>query len=251
MKHSPVLSKRVLIACALMLAGLSQSLQAQPHPAAPRWTISPLIGGIRNEVDIRRPDGSIDSSTETAVKYGIFAMYNRENWYATNFGFFTRVHDSDIWGNILFVNWDSAPGETLSGILGAGHVYHRIETGRGNITVHVPMLKAGPRWSPSPNLSIHPYAGYAWEYVDDPRETNTEGLPLFGLTMRGRVHRTMLGFQYYYQWGTASDQEDYQNLRFRVMQPITRQWSALLRVDIMEHAGSDDQSILAGPVLTF
>ncbi len=251
MKHAIPLSRRLFIACTLLLASVSHTVRAQPRDMAPRWTISPLIGAIRNEADIRRPDGSVDTETDTSLKYGIFTMYNRNNWHATNFGFYTRVQDSDVWGNILFVNWNSSPREPLSGIIGAGYVYHRIETDRGNITVHVPMLKAGPRWTPSPNLSVHPYAGYAWEYVDSPRDSTTEALPLFGLTLRGNLHRTMLGLQYYYQWGTSSDQENYQNLRFRIMQPVTRQWTALLRIDIMEHAGSDDQSILAGPVLSF
>ena len=223
----------------------------EPRHAPPTWTISPLMGVIRNEADVRRPDGSITTESDTALKYGIFAMFQRGHWHATNFGFYTSVQDSDIWGNMLFVNWDTAPRTTLSGILGAGHVYHRIETARGNITVHVPMLKTGPRWSPRRHWSVHPYAGYAWEYVDSPRGSSTEGLPLFGITLRGRLHHTMLGLQYYYQWGPSSGQEDYQNVRFRITQPITRQWAALLRIDIMEHAGSDDQSILIGPVLAF
>lgn len=228
-----------------------QPLHAQQRQAATIWTISPLIGVIRNEADVRRPDGRIDTQTDTAIKYGLFAMYRQGHWHATNFGFYTSVQDADVWGNLFFANWDAMPRAPLSGILGAGHVYHRIETARGNITVHVPMLKAGPRWTPRPAFSVHPYAGYAWEYVDTPRSSSTEALPLFGITINSRINRTMLGLQYYYQWGPSSSQQDYQNLRGRVMHPISSQWAALLRIDIMEHAGSDDQSILIGPVLSF
>ncbi|MGQ9662746.1 MAG: hypothetical protein ACUVWX_10500 [Kiritimatiellia bacterium] len=155
-------------------------------------------------------------------------------------------------GKPFFANYYVDPTAALSWNAGVGHLYHGIATTQADITVQILMLKAGltvavPRWS----LRFDPYIGYAWEQsevqsVPQSTSTTTASL-LYGLTANRRRHGLELGVNYYYQDNLSGD-KGYDVLRVRNVLMLTRSWGLLVRLDRMEHRGSSDTSILAGPV---
>ncbi len=225
---------------------------APPRPGgSPVIVISPVVGVARNEVDVRGAGGSTTRRSDTSAQYGLFGLLLYRQIVITDYVFYTEVNDSDVFGNLLFVNGYLDRYAPLTWNAGVGYLYHRIGTPAGTVTVHVPMIKTGPwvnLWRGA--LSLHPYAGYSWEYVDSVRGSRTDDAILLGLTMRGRWRKTSATLNYYYQLGLG-DADDHHTARFRLQHDFTRNWGAIARLDYMEHATSDDQSIMVGPVYTF
>ncbi|MDZ4197702.1 MAG: hypothetical protein U1E27_00290 [Kiritimatiellia bacterium] len=222
--------------------------------AQPAWRIalSPMAGVDRN--DLRRPAGPAGTVTmrDTGPMYGLFGIGIHKNWVFSNFLFFADVNDTDVWGNLFFANYYSAPRSGVAWNFGAGHLYHGINTAHGDITVQVPMVKTGPFFRlPSLNLTMNPYIGYGWERTDTPRGGASEdGTTLYGLTLNWRWRMLEAGVNYYYM-DNRDTGEGYHVIRARVIGMLNPRWGLTGRVDYAEHSTTDDFSILAGPVLLF
>jgi hypothetical protein len=59
-----------------------------------------------------------------------------------------------------------------------------------------------------------------------------------------------LNLKYYYQDSRELD-DDFNNVHVRLTTGFTRRWGLALRFDYMEHATTDDTSVLVGPVFVF
>ncbi|NCC51273.1 MAG: hypothetical protein EOM20_08670 [Spartobacteria bacterium] len=215
------------------------------------FMVSPLMGVNRNEMKVRGPRGEMETKTETALEYGIFALLKYHNFILTDFLFYTEVNDTDVSGNLFFANYYASRERRLSWNVGAGHLYHKIKPSNQDITVSVPMVKAGPLVNiPEWNLSINPYIGYAWERIDTAHGDQDNDSYMYGITVGWRWRMLAATVKYYYQDSQESD-DDYHTVRARTYGMFNEHWGAVIRFDYMEHSTSDDTSVLAGPVFVF
>lgn len=253
--------RKAMICCiiGMMLAPLTATLRAaeeatgmtEARRADTIVTVSPLFGWNRNEMAVRGPRGQISSQTETAPEYGLFFLLVHRRLVFTDFAFFTDVNDTDVFGNFAFANLYGDHEARISWNVGAGHLYHKIEPANENITVNVPMVKAGPLINiPEWHLSVNPYMGHAWERVETRRADRDNDSCLYGITVGWRRRMLAATVKYYYQDSREAD-EDYQTVRARAHCMLNEHWGAVVRFDYMEHVTSDDTSILFGPVYVF
>lgn len=213
--------------------------------------LSPLFGYNENELIIHGPMGEVSTRKETAPEYGLFLMHTRRNLVFTDFMFFTDVNNTDIFGNFAFLNWYADRKSPVCLNLGAGHLYHEISPRGEDITISVPMLKAGPYFSIFDHgITLNPYLGYSWEEIETSRTDSNSEYILYGLTMSWRKRMFGATAKYYYQDNRDGD-EDYRTFRARAHIMATRKLGVTFRFDYMEHATSDDTSFLAGPVFVF
>jgi len=214
-------------------------------------TVSPLFGWDRNERNVRGEQGRVTTKTDTAPEYGLFLLVVHKNLVFTDFAFFTDVNDTDVFGNLVFANLYGNRKARLSWNMGAGHLYHKIEPENEDITVNVPMVKAGPFVHiPEWHLTVNPYVGYAWERVETQRADVDNDSYLYGLTVGWRWRMLGATVKYYYQ-DSQEAEDDYQTVRARAHGMFNDHWGAIVRFDYMEHVTSDDTSILLGPVYVF
>lgn len=214
-------------------------------------TISPLFGWNRNEMTVRGPGPVVRTETDTAPEYGLFLLLVHKKLVLTNFTFFTDVNETDVFGNFAFANLYGDRRAPLTWNVGAGHLYHTIKPPNEDITVNVPMVKAGPFLRvPGCNLTVNPYVGYAWERVETQRADVDNDSYLYGLTIGWRWRMLAATAKYYYQDSLQTD-EDYETVRARAHCMFNDHWGAVLRFDYMEHVTSDDTSVLFGPVYVF
>ena len=243
--------KKHWILAALLVAMTTLCVIAEEAPVdAPkqwRFVVSPLFGADRNELTRVTPMGTSEL-TDTGPEYGLFAMAIHPNWVINNFLFFADVNDCDVWGNLFFANYYANSEATVTWNAGAGYLYHEIKPEHGEITVEVPMVKAGPVFRVKAlRLSLNPYIGYGWESVDTPGGVQDNDSVLYGLTVGWRWRMLEAGVNYYYQDSQELD-EDFNVFRARVIGMVTPRWGVGARVDYMEHSTSKDFSFLAGPV---
>jgi hypothetical protein len=214
-------------------------------------TVSPLFGLDRNEMSTRGERGQVTTETDTAPEYGLFFLVVHKNLVLTDFAFFTDVNDTDVFGNFAFANLYGDRKARVSWNVGAGHLYHKIEPENEDITVNVPMVKAGPLFNiPEWHLTVNPYVGYAWERVETQRADVENDSYLYGITVGWRWRMLAATAKYYYQDSQESD-DDYQTIRARAHCMFNDHWGAVIRFDYMEHVTSDDTSVLVGPVYVF
>ena len=244
----------VLLAC-LPHVGLTVDFEGSEALMASEgrtiWAISPVFGWDRNELEVRGRGGQVTTETDTAPEYGLFLLMAHPNLVINDFLFWTDVNNTDVFGNLAFVNGYGDPDAALTWNAGAGHLYHKIEPVNEDITVTVPMVKAGPlirikKW----HLRLNPYLGYAWERIDTRHGDEDNDSYLYGITAGCRWRMVAATVKYYYQDSREAD-EDYQTLRARVNMAFTRHWGAVVRFDYMEHSVTDDTSILVGPTCVF
>jgi hypothetical protein len=169
-----------------------------------------------------------------------------------DFLFFTEAAgDTEVMGNFFHINLYGDPDASVTWNIGAGHLYHKIEPQNEEIEVNVPMAKAGPvlRFRPW-RLTFNPYIGYAWERIDTRHGDIDNDSHLYGITMDWRWRMVGLNVKYYRQDSRELD-DDFDNVHVRLTTGINRHWGAALRLDYMEHATTDDTSVLLGPVCLF
>lgn len=214
--------------------------------------VSPLFGFNRDELHQRDRTGQVRTSTETAPEYGLFALAAHPRWVINDFLFFTEAaDDTEVMGNFFHVNLYGDPDATATWNVGAGHLYHKIEPPGQEITVNVPMVKAGPILRlPACRVTLNPYLGYAWERIDTRHGDTANDSWLYGLTLDWRWRMLALNAKYYYQ-ASRDAEEDYNTVHLRFTAGITRHWGMAIRFDYMEHVTTDDTSVLAGPVYVF
>jgi hypothetical protein len=223
-----------------------------------RWIVSPMAGVDRNELHRTSPAGT-RTLTDTGPEVGLFTMALHPNFVFNNFLFYSDVNDSDVWGDLLFLNYYADAEALFTWNAGVGYLYHKIETPGPEITVNDPMVKAGPVFRiPDWHLSLNPYVGYAWEVVDTSfnsphasfhTEQNNESM-LYGLTLGWRWRMFEAGINYYYQ-DSLELEDNFNVLRARLIGMVTRDWGLSARVDYSEHSTSKDRSFLVGPVFLF
>ncbi len=215
------------------------------------FMVSPLFGWDRNVMHVRGERGRVTTETDTAPEYGLFFLVVHKSLVVTDFVFFTDVNNTDVFGNLAFANLYGDRKQRVTWNAGAGHLYHKIETENADITVNVPMVKAGPLVNiPELNLTVNPYVGYAWERVETPRTDVDNDSFLYGLTVGWRWRMLAASVKYYYQDSREAD-DDYQTVRARAHCMFNPHWGAVVRFDYMEHVTSDDTSVLLGPVYVF
>lgn len=243
----------VFLVCLSQMAFAGDDVAASPEGEARDtiFMVSPLFGWDRNELKVRGPRGQVTTETDTAPEYGLFFLLVHRNLVLTDFLFYTDVNDTDVSGNFAFANWYGDRRARLSWNVGAGHLYHKIEPANEDITVNVPMVKAGPLFNiPEWNLSVNPYVGYAWERVDTQHGDQDNNSYLYGITVGWRWRMVAATVKYYYQDSQEAD-EDYQTVRARAHCMFNEHWGAVVRFDYMEHLTSDDTSVLVGAMYVF
>lgn len=243
------------IAAAALLAAAPAQAQDELPPAGNReimGLISPLAGVNRDELKQRDRTGRIQTETKTAPEYGLFALIAHPRFVVNDFLFFTEASDdTEVMGNFFHANLYGDPDAAATWNIGAGHLYHKIEPQNEDIEVSVPMAKAGPVLRIQPwGLTFNPYLGYAWERIDTLHGDTDNDSYLYGITVDWRWRMLALNAKYYYQDSQELD-DDFHNLHVRLTAGFTRHWGAAIRFDYMEHATTDDTSVLAGPVYVF
>lgn len=250
-------SSRVLLltAAALLLALPPASAQDEiPHAEEPgiMWLVSPLFGYNRDELKQRDRTGQTHTATETAPEYGLFAMAATPRFVVNDFLFFTEASDdTEVMGNFFHVNLYGDPDERVTWNVGAGHLYHKIDPPNEDIEVNVPLVKAGPVLRIKPwGLAFNPYIGYAWERIETLHGDTNNDSYLYGLSADWRWRMVGLNVKYYYQDSQELD-DNFNNVHVRLTAGLTRHWGVVLRFDHMEHATTDDTSVLLGPAYVF
>jgi hypothetical protein len=244
-----------LLLAALLLASPATYAQDELPPPGDQgvmWIVSPLFGYNRDELKQRDRTGRVQTSTKTAPEYGLFAMMAHPRLVVNDFLFFTEAAgDTEVMGNFFHINLYGDPDASVTWNIGAGHLYHKIEPQNEEIEVNVPMAKAGPvlRFRPW-RLTFNPYIGYAWERIDTRHGDIDNDSHLYGITMDWRWRMVGLNVKYYRQDSRELD-DDFDNVHVRLTTGINRHWGAALRLDYMEHATTDDTSVLLGPVCLF
>ena len=235
----------------LLLSGLQLHLYAAPISNSTRFILSPVLGADRNEMQVRGARGETAAQTDIAPEYGLSAILVNSRLVLNNFVFWSDVNDAKVWGNLFFANYYHEENVPLTWNVGTGFLYHRIIPDNTDITVKVPMLKAGPllRMN-SLHLTLNPYVGYAWEQIETSHGDQNNDSWLYGVSLRWHWRMVGASLKYYYQDSQKLD-EDYQNFRARLNVFFTEQWGAIIRLDYMEHSSTRDTSILVGPTYVF
>jgi len=211
-----------------------------------------MFGYNRDELKQRNRAGQMQMATETAPEYGLFALVAHPRVVANNFLFFTEAaDDTEVMGNFFHVNLYGDPDAVATWNVGAGHLYHKINPQNEDIEVNVPTTKVGPVLRLRPwGLTFNPYVGYAWERIDTRRSRTENDSYLYGITVDWRWRMIAINVKYYYQDSQELD-DDFNNVHVRLTVGFTRHWGAAVRFDYMEHATTNDTSVLVGPVYVF
>lgn len=214
--------------------------------------VSPVVGVDRNELQVRGRGGTTSTETDTAMEYGLFAVFVHPRLVVNNFLFWLDdVNDSEVWGNLFFANYYHEPDVPVTWNVGAGYLYHEIKPEGTEIEVKVPMVKAGPLFRvKSWGLRLNPYVGYAWEQVDTSHGDQDNDSYLYGISGWWRWRMLMVSAKYYYQ-DSQEIEEDFNTFRARVNFGVTEHWGGVIRFDYMEHQTTTDTSVLAGPTFVF
>ncbi len=213
--------------------------------------ISPIFGWNRDTLKMEMPGGRTAEQTETSPEYGLFFLLISPHLVVNDFLFYTNVNQANVLGNFLFTNYYGDPQANLTWNLGAGYLYHRIDTDPVEIDVHVPLVKAGPVVRLAGlHLFLNPYLGYAWERVRTTYGNRNNDSYLYGLSLAWRWRMLEAAAKYYYQ-DSQGMKENFQTLHARFVVGLTRHWGVMARYDYMEHSTTTDQSFLFGPVACF
>lgn len=215
--------------------------------------VSPLVGYNRNEMMARGgPHGQQPIKlTDTAPMYGLFLLLGNSRVVATEYLFYTKPSDTDVLGNLFYLNVYGDPEANITWNLGAGHFYHKIKPRNEEIKVNAPMLKAGPIIRIKPwGITLNPYLGYAWEEIETRRASvNNKGF-LYGLSVDWQWRMVNLNLKYYYQ-DNRDDDESYNAVRARIVMGFSQHWGMSARYDYMEQMVGDNSSFMIGPVFVF
>ena len=215
--------------------------------------ISPLAGYNRNVMTVRSgPRGQqFTKLTETAPIYGLFLLVGHPRFVVNDYFFYSRPNETEVLGNLLYLNVYGDPAATVTWNLGGGHFYHKIKPHNEDIEVRVPMLKAGPLIRIKPwGITLNPYLGYAWERIETSRANIRNDAFLYGLSFDWRWRMVNLNVKYYYQ-DSRDGSESYNAVRARFVVGLTRHWGVAMRYDYMEQMTADNSSLMIGPVYVF
>lgn len=251
-----------VLALALLLIAVQSSPaeDAMPRDMTSVFLASPLIGAVRNEVEMQGPPGApARTLTDTAAEYGLFLMYANPRLVVNDTVFNTDVNDSTVWGNIATLNVYGDPASKITWHLGASYLWHDIDGDMADIRITEPLAKAGlvfrvPVW----HLSINPYVGVGWQRVETTVATpghtienteNTESV-IYGVMAQWRWRMLAANAKYYLE-DNRDREEQYQVVRLWGTAMLSKHAGILARFEYSEQAGSTDTSALFGPVFYF
>ncbi|MBN1673294.1 MAG: hypothetical protein JXR37_19770 [Kiritimatiellae bacterium] len=238
----------VLLAAAVLGCAVPPGLRGEEEMCL---LLSPLVGWDRNELTVPAGRGMTVTMKDTAAEYGLFALFVHPRVAVNNMLFYTDPNDAEVTGDMLFVNVYGDPRRRVTWNAGVGYLWHAIETDALDITISVPMLKAGAvlRWR-KPCVSLNPYLAYTWDSTEtDFGDENTESV-LYGLTAAWRWR--MLGVTLKYYLDDNQDRnEQYNVLRARAHAFLSETFGMVVRAEYMEHSVTTDTSFLIGPAVRF
>lgn len=244
-----------IILITLIITFVSIAGMAQERGRSIR-VISPLIGVDNNTVEVHVPQPmmppKVVEQEDTALEYGLFALYSTEHFTINNFLFMVPdINEADIWGNVFFANYYYNPSARVTPNLGFGYVYHKIEMDENEVVVKTPLPKLGLRIdAPEWNMYLNPYVCWTAEKVETTHSESTDESMLYGLTVGWRWRMMSAYAKYYYQDVLDSD-KTYNVARFRYNFFLSKTFGIASRLEYMEHSTSDDISFLIGPAFTF
>lgn len=227
-----------------------ESLDSTPHNP-PVFLVSPVAGWNRDEMPVPEPDGTSTILKDTGAEYGLFLLYANPQVAANNMVFYTEENGAKVTGDIFFLNIYGAPDAILTWNLGGGYTWHSIDAGGEDMTISVPVAKAGVmiRW-PAAHLSFNPYLAPAWESVNTPQGDTLTDCLLYGLTAKWQWRMLQATAMYYYEDDLHSSAH-FNNYQARLTAFLSSQWGLLARLDRTDNAYSTDTSFTIGPVYMF
>lgn len=222
----------------------------------PLFMVSPLYGLNRNELSIpARGPAPARVLRDTEPEYGLFAMFVAPRIIANNIVFRTDPSDMKVVGDIASLNVYGPTERALTWNIGAGYLWHEIESDNVTTKIEMPLGKVGLVWRIAGlHLMVNPYVGYARERVDveTARGTVESGsdVMLYGMSAYWRWRMLQANVKYYIQ----DDRE--RNRAFDVVRGqfcamCSRHVGVLLRAERMEQYCTTDTSFLAGPIFVF
>ncbi len=235
----------------LCICSVGTAVAAEEESSAPMFVVAPLVGVDRNTLQSRDMRGRPIELEDTGLEYGLFGLVYTKHFTLNNFLFFADVNDTDVAGNVFYVNYYYNPESRVTPNLGFGYVYNKIEGDNIDITVTTPLPKLGVRIRvPEYGLSLNPYIAWAAEKIETPHGDQEDDALLYGLTVGW--HWRFLGatVKYYYQDVLDSD-ESYHTFRVRNEVYLSKRLGIATRFEYMEHATSKDLSFLIGPAFVF
>ncbi len=183
-------------------------------------------------------------------------MAAHPNVVINNFLFLTEAaDDTDVIGNLFYLNLYGKRDSLVTWNVGAGHLYHDIKPPNyGTIKVRVPQVKAGPMINlKSLHLTLNPYLGHGWERIKTPHADIDNDSWIYGITADWRWRMFNLNAKYIYQ-DSREGRGHFNSVHIRFVTGIHRNWRHLgvaTRFDYMEHTTTKDTSFLIGPVVVF
>lgn len=221
--------------------------QESTHHKKNFFVVSPLLGINHSKLKSSRAP----NITDTQMESGLFALYANDHVVLNNMLFFTSANNSDISGNFFFANFYGDPENKYTWNVGGGYLWHEINSQAIDITITVPMAKAGfIRRFKEINVSLNPYIAYAWESVNTTRgDSNSESL-LYGVSATWRWRMLHLTSKYYLE--DKIDSNDFYHVaRLRALFSLSENFGLAARFEYMEHSTIDNTSVLFGPAFVF
>lgn len=249
-----------LAVAALVPLCAGQAAEFSPEKKTSVWLVSPLLGAVRNEVDMHGPPGTpARTFTDSAAEYGLFAMYANPRLIVNDTLFNTDVNQTTVWGNITTLNVYGDPQAWATWHLGASYLWHDLDGRTADILVSEPIAKAGlmfriPNW----HLSLNPYLGYGWQSVETTvttpagsmEDTEHTGSVIYGLMASWRW-RMLAAYAKYYLEDNPDRDEQYHVVRLWGTAMLWRHAGLLARFEYSEQVGSTDTSAMFGPVFYY
>lgn len=216
------------------------------------FLVSPMAGWNRNEVTVGgRPGTPPMELTDTAPEYALFAMYVSPHIVANNILFATSPNDTDVTGDIAYLNVYGDPEAVCTWNIGGGYLWHKIDTTGGDMTVSEPIARLGCllRW-PSAHMVANPYAGYGWQEINGYGRESHEAALLFGIVAEWRW-RMLIASGKYYRTYNRDRKEWFDVVRLWGAAMFNRSVGVMARVEYSEEIGSRNTSCLLGPLFAF
>lgn len=275
MRSSRCFVQTAAATCVVLLSGLTATAQHDEmmpaeKPGPVMFMVSPLYGFNRNELTVPghgRPGSPATVVDDTDAEMALFAMVVTPRVVANNILFRTEPEYgpqdprgsvpeyAKVVGDIVSVNVYGAPESRLTWNVGAGYVWHEIDTDKGTTTIDMPLGKVGLVWRvPEMHVMFNPYVGYAREQVDveTPRGTVNEdsNVVLYGISGYWRWRMLQANVKYYIQDNRGRN-KSYDVVRGQFSAMFNRHVGMLLRAERMEESSTTDTSLVAGPIFVF
>lgn len=260
-----------------------------------RFIVTPLGGMLNNKLNINLiklsyipmsqqyvPTG-VEKKTlsDNGPEFGVMFLVIGKNFTITEFPFYARANESDIFGNMLYINGFYPLTSIISVNAGMGLIWHEIrmdmknsinngrQISKGSVNILVPIPKLGLKFKlPIKGCSINPYLGYMSERVGT--DIDTEVLTsankivskidietkyrsvLYGTNLYFDYHHFLqLVVKFYYQDMLEDEDDDIITARARASMMFNKQWGIAARIEYMEHTVDKTLSFLIGPVYSF